>query len=159
MIGIFSDLFQLASSPSSPSIQTKIEDPGGLFKAPHNLEFPAQLPDKVASNLEDARSSRPSRVHYPLTSLPDDQLFRHVLSSFLMSTLSPEEHIFDGSHQSTVVTEPRHLPGLKKIPPYWYPYTTMAKGRWLGREILEVVSTEFRDRSMEYYVRPAFSLS
>ncbi|EED82877.1 predicted protein, partial [Postia placenta Mad-698-R] len=42
-------------------------------------------------------------------------------------------------------------PGLRKIPPYWYPYTTMAKGRWLGREILEVVSTEFRDRSMEYY--------
>ncbi|KAI0932696.1 hypothetical protein AcW1_000256 [Taiwanofungus camphoratus] len=42
-------------------------------------------------------------------------------------------------------------PGLKKISPYWYPYTTMAKGRWLGREILEVVSTEFRDRSMEYY--------
>jgi tRNA pseudouridine synthase 9 len=43
-------------------------------------------------------------------------------------------------------------PGLKKIAPYWYPYTTMAKGRWLGREILEMVSTEFRDRSMEYYV-------
>ncbi|KAI0752768.1 pseudouridine synthase [Daedaleopsis nitida] len=41
--------------------------------------------------------------------------------------------------------------GLKKISPYWYPYTTMAKGRWLGREILEVVSTEFRDRSMEFY--------
>lgn len=29
----------------------------------------------------------------------------------------------------------------------------MAKERWLGRELLEVVSTEFRDRSMEYYVR------
>ncbi|KAJ8077417.1 hypothetical protein PM082_001847 [Marasmius tenuissimus] len=42
-------------------------------------------------------------------------------------------------------------PGLKKISPYWYPYTTYAKERWLGREILEVVSTEFRDRSMEYY--------
>ncbi|KDQ56299.1 hypothetical protein JAAARDRAFT_690247 [Jaapia argillacea MUCL 33604] len=41
--------------------------------------------------------------------------------------------------------------GLKKITPYWYPYITMAKGRWLNREILEVVSTEFRDRSMEYY--------
>ncbi|KIP03608.1 hypothetical protein PHLGIDRAFT_31741 [Phlebiopsis gigantea 11061_1 CR5-6] len=41
--------------------------------------------------------------------------------------------------------------GLRKISPYWYNYTTMAKGRWLGREILEVVSTEFRDRSMEYY--------
>lgn len=43
--------------------------------------------------------------------------------------------------------------GLKKIPPYWYPYTTMTKMRWIGRELLEVVSTEFRDRSMEYYVR------
>ncbi|KAH9971776.1 pseudouridine synthase [Russula compacta] len=42
-------------------------------------------------------------------------------------------------------------PGLRKIAPYWYPYTTMAKGRWLDREILEIVSTEFRDRSIEYY--------
>jgi hypothetical protein len=46
---------------------------------------------------------------------------------------------------------PAH-PGLRKIAPYWYPYTTMAKGRWLNREILEIVSTEFRDRSIEYYV-------
>ncbi|RPD57956.1 pseudouridine synthase [Lentinus tigrinus ALCF2SS1-7] len=49
------------------------------------------------------------------------------------------------------VKDSRATPGLKKIPPYWYPYTTMAKGRWLGREVLEVVSTEFRDRSMEFY--------
>ncbi|KAH8096786.1 pseudouridine synthase [Cristinia sonorae] len=41
--------------------------------------------------------------------------------------------------------------GLRKIPPYWYAYTTMAKGRWLGRKILEVVSSEFRDRSMDFY--------
>ncbi|KAH8994581.1 hypothetical protein EDB92DRAFT_1850051 [Lactarius akahatsu] len=49
---------------------------------------------------------------------------------------------------------PAHArPGLRKIAPYWYPYTTMAtgKGRWLDREILEIVSTEFRDRSIEYY--------
>ncbi|EIM80852.1 pseudouridine synthase [Stereum hirsutum FP-91666 SS1] len=46
---------------------------------------------------------------------------------------------------------PATRPGLKKIAPYWYPYTTMAKGRWFDREILEVVSTEFRDRSVEYY--------
>ena len=43
-------------------------------------------------------------------------------------------------------------PSLRKIAPYWYPYTTMAKGRWLNREILEIVSTESRDRSIEYYV-------
>ena len=26
--------------------------------------------------------------------------------------------------------------------------------RWIGRELLEVISTEFRDRSVEYYVNP-----
>ncbi|PBK71297.1 pseudouridine synthase [Armillaria solidipes] len=46
---------------------------------------------------------------------------------------------------------PPVAPGLRKVPPYWYPYSTYAKERWIGREILEVVSTEFRDRSMEYY--------
>ncbi|KAI0061898.1 pseudouridine synthase [Artomyces pyxidatus] len=46
---------------------------------------------------------------------------------------------------------PTTRPGLRKIAPYWYPYTTMAKGRWFDREILEIVSTEFRDRSVEYY--------
>ncbi|KDQ11979.1 hypothetical protein BOTBODRAFT_113538 [Botryobasidium botryosum FD-172 SS1] len=42
-------------------------------------------------------------------------------------------------------------PGLKKIPAYWHPYRTYAKERWWNREILELVSTEFRDRSIEYY--------
>ena len=42
--------------------------------------------------------------------------------------------------------------GLKRVPPYWHPYSTMAKGRWFNREILELVSTEFRDRSIDYYV-------
>ncbi|KAF9450108.1 pseudouridine synthase [Macrolepiota fuliginosa MF-IS2] len=54
----------------------------------------------------------------------------------------------DADHVEKAVVSP---PGLKKVLPYWYPYTTMAKMRWLGRELLEVVSTEFRDRSMEYY--------
>jgi hypothetical protein len=53
--------------------------------------------------------------------------------------------------------EPNPVPtttsGLRKVKPYWYPHKTMAKERWWGREILEIVSTEFRDRSMEYYVR------
>ncbi|KAF8322242.1 pseudouridine synthase, partial [Clavulina sp. PMI_390] len=40
---------------------------------------------------------------------------------------------------------------LKRIEPYWHPYRTYAKQRWWNREILELVSTEFRDRSIEYY--------
>ena len=62
------------------------------------------------------------------------------------------------SEDRSVVEAPTARPGLKKIAPYWYPYTTMAKGRWYGREILEMVSTEFRDRSMEYYVCAPLSI-
>jgi hypothetical protein len=47
---------------------------------------------------------------------------------------------------------PPASPGQKKIAPYWYLYTMMAKGRWLGHEILKMVLTEFQDQSMEYYV-------
>ncbi|KAJ6534038.1 pseudouridine synthase [Mycena vulgaris] len=57
--------------------------------------------------------------------------------------MAPETHPTLNPPASTI--------GLRKIEPYWYPYTTMAKLRWLNRELLEVVSTEFRDRSMEYY--------
>lgn len=62
----------------------------------------------------------------------------------------------ESSEETALAPRGTKTPGLKKIPPYWYPYTTMAKERWLGREILEVVSTEFRDRSMEYYVSELF---
>ena len=54
-------------------------------------------------------------------------------------------------NKSSQTPNVRH--SLKKITPYWYLYTTMTKMRWIGRELLEDVSTEFRDRSMEYYVR------
>ncbi|KAJ7496592.1 pseudouridine synthase [Mycena latifolia] len=57
--------------------------------------------------------------------------------------MAPDTHPSLNPPSSTV--------GLRKVEPYWYPYTTMAKMRWLNRELLEVVSTEFRDRSMEYY--------
>ncbi|KAL4400457.1 pseudouridine synthase [Malassezia pachydermatis] len=43
-------------------------------------------------------------------------------------------------------------PGLRRLPPYWYEYKTRAKTRWYGRQILEVFTTEFRDRTKEYYI-------
>ncbi|EIW73598.1 hypothetical protein TREMEDRAFT_25081 [Tremella mesenterica DSM 1558] len=42
-------------------------------------------------------------------------------------------------------------PKLRYMKPYWWPYQTYCKQRWIGRQLLEVVSTEFRDRSVEYY--------
>ncbi|KAI8369647.1 pseudouridine synthase [Radiomyces spectabilis] len=41
--------------------------------------------------------------------------------------------------------------GLRKVRPYYFEYKAYAKGRWLGRTILEVFSQEFRDRSEKYY--------
>jgi hypothetical protein len=56
--------------------------------------------------------------------------------------------------QGTTMDEVKvQAPGLRKVAPYWHAYATMAKQRWIGRELLELVSTEFRDRSIEYYVR------
>jgi len=34
--------------------------------------------------------------------------------------------------------------GLRKVKPYFHTYQTYARGRWIGRNILEVVKTEFR---------------
>lgn len=44
-------------------------------------------------------------------------------------------------------------PQLRYCEPYYHPYRTNVKQRWIGRQILEVISTEFRDRSVDYYVR------
>ncbi len=40
---------------------------------------------------------------------------------------------------------------LRKVPPYFYTYNTNAKERWYGRRLLEIFSTEFRDREESYY--------
>ncbi|KAE8244684.1 hypothetical protein A4X13_0g6368 [Tilletia indica] len=42
-------------------------------------------------------------------------------------------------------------PPLRHCPPYWHVYQTSAKRRWYDRELLEMLVTEFRDRTKEYY--------
>ena len=41
---------------------------------------------------------------------------------------------------------------LRKVYPYHFTYNTYCKERWRGREILDIFASEFRDRSVEYYV-------
>ncbi|EAU91801.1 tRNA-pseudouridine synthase [Coprinopsis cinerea okayama7 len=89
--------------------------------------------------------NRSTKTHYRLIPVSPLEQFRHNIYNLIRTTLMSNDFDF---------TKPRSVPappGLKKIAPYWYPYTTMTKMRWIGRELLEVVSTEFRDRSMEYY--------
>jgi hypothetical protein len=42
--------------------------------------------------------------------------------------------------------------GLRRVAPYHYTYNTYCKERWRGRELLDIFSSEFRDRPLEYYV-------
>jgi hypothetical protein len=42
--------------------------------------------------------------------------------------------------------------GLRRVAPYHFTYNTYCKERWRGRELLDVFSSEFRDRPLEYYV-------
>ena len=86
-------------------------------------------------------------VHRPIIPASPQEQFRQTVYCLVRSAFMTDKH--EGY-------KAKPTKGLKKIPPYWYPYTTMTKERWIGREILEVVSTEFRDRSMEYYVRPIY---
>ncbi|KAK0664214.1 tRNA pseudouridine(32) synthase [Lasiodiplodia hormozganensis] len=41
--------------------------------------------------------------------------------------------------------------GLRRVQPYHYTYNTYCKERWRGRELLDIFSSEFRDRPVEYY--------
>ncbi|KAF9426833.1 hypothetical protein BGZ76_002582 [Entomortierella beljakovae] len=43
------------------------------------------------------------------------------------------------------------MANLRKIKPYFFKYQTFAKGRWLGRQLIEVFNTEFRDRDNTFY--------
>ncbi|KAF5354738.1 hypothetical protein D9756_005528 [Leucocoprinus leucothites] len=87
---------------------------------------------------------RSTRDHLPHIQLPIRDHFRQTIISLIRAAMAESEA---DQSEKTITT----AIGLRKTAPYWYPYTTMAKMRWLGRELLEVVSTEFRDRSMEYY--------
>jgi tRNA pseudouridine32 synthase len=40
---------------------------------------------------------------------------------------------------------------LRRVEPYFWTYNTFAKGRWLGRPILDIFASEMRDREADYY--------
>ncbi|XP_027659913.2 pseudouridylate synthase RPUSD2 [Falco cherrug] len=41
--------------------------------------------------------------------------------------------------------------GLRKVRPYYFDFCTYCKGRWVGRSLLQVFSTEFRAQPLAYY--------
>jgi tRNA pseudouridine synthase 9 len=43
--------------------------------------------------------------------------------------------------------------GFRRVTPYHFTYNTNCKERWRGRQLVEIFTSEFRDRKPEYYVR------
>ncbi|XP_068107773.1 pseudouridylate synthase RPUSD2 [Hyperolius riggenbachi] len=41
--------------------------------------------------------------------------------------------------------------GLRKVRPYYFHFETYCKGRWLGKSLMDVFSSEFRAQPLEYY--------
>lgn len=41
--------------------------------------------------------------------------------------------------------------GLRKVHPYYFDFKTYCKGRWIGKTLLEVFSSEFRTEPLDYY--------
>lgn len=41
--------------------------------------------------------------------------------------------------------------GLRKVYPYYFDFKTYCKGRWIGKTLLEVFSSEFRAEPLNYY--------
>ena len=42
--------------------------------------------------------------------------------------------------------------GLRRVHPYHHTYNTFCKERWRNRELVDIFTSEFRDRKPEYYV-------
>lgn len=43
--------------------------------------------------------------------------------------------------------------GLRKVPPYYFTYLTFCKLRWRDRKLLDIFTSEFRDKEESYYRR------
>lgn len=48
--------------------------------------------------------------------------------------------------------------GMRKVKPYFFEYRAYAKGRWMNRPLLDVLTREFQDRDEKYYVSPVCHL-
>lgn len=59
----------------------------------------------------------------------------------------PKEDIIEESEIYILTKE------FRTVKPYQYEFTSYVKGRWIGKPIFEVFSTEFLAYSQEYYVR------
>lgn len=116
----------------------------------HTRSAPLFIPDTTISIYLTALAVRPLHTGLPSSSSSDNSSSSNsnsnnnqggMPSHFSLASPPADTHL------------PSHLGlSLRKVAPYWWNYSTSTKRRWVGRELLEVYTNEFRDRTKEYYL-------
>lgn len=71
----------------------------------------------------------------------DDEIFSET--SYYIRNGKP----WDSHYNITII-----LTGLRYVKPYYFTFTTHAKGRWVGFTVYDIFCREFQAESPEYYV-------
>jgi hypothetical protein len=130
--------------------------PRGSDPAEHTHVDP-RIPIRSWSSSSDQRHpGRPQQTHLSCASSLDDRIREDRVQACRLSNAQHCHGHGTNRTDHTIIPDPNWAEEDRAV---LVPYTTMAKGRWLGREMLEVVSTEFRDRSIDYYASPSNFLS
>ncbi|KAF9968984.1 hypothetical protein BGZ73_008921 [Actinomortierella ambigua] len=130
-----------SQAPLSPNAQQSTQDMSAssdekaATASPLNLE---PVDSSVESNVHTGskRHKESKHNHYGGQQLNKKKKYK-INPTENEESLKNAEYIFEN--------------GLRKVKPYFYRYQTYAKGRWLGRELIEIMNTEFRDRDSKYY--------
>lgn len=106
-------------------------------------EFDKQLKKEVetAKLLQENRKKKKKSNPKPSKALYDDKGFKLRLNE---STVGKNKQV-DPDYE--VILENN----LRKIKPYFFTYKTFCKLRWRDRKLLDVFTSEFRDRDKDYY--------
>lgn len=66
-----------------------------------------------------------------------------------------ENYLTDSTYnfKSSVCNILNPILGLRCIKPYYFTFTTHAKGRWVGKQLIDIFKSEFKSNPVEYYVR------
>jgi hypothetical protein len=80
---------------------------------------------------------------------PTIQLSRQTVSSISMESFSNKTD--NASIYRVFADQKLSDRSIREVKPYIQEFNTFAKGRWLGRELIEVLSTEFGAHPLDYW--------
>ncbi|XP_001381115.2 pseudouridylate synthase RPUSD2 [Monodelphis domestica] len=123
------------SCPEEPQVQPLQGgiEPGGEQRPPAGEK--EQTPVTVLARSSGGRKKRRGQVSGERFVPPPKK--RRAGVSFSDQHFAETSYYFEG--------------GLRKVRPYYFDFETYCKGRWVGRSLLHVYSTEFRAHSVAYY--------